>query len=158
MTIVEHVGSHPTAEDELEGTLKEKTKIGFAFPANGVIYVAEGVGTLYSPFGPLPSYAGDTECGNVYVHGEYKKSLTIAAQNDVVINGNITTPTSEGKPSTNAMLGLIANNFVRIYHPLTGVREAKKNKNAALRLRHHRHDEAPNDLKTSNGLCSDLGA
>ena len=96
---------------------------GLAFPPNGVIYVSGTCGKLYSPFGPVPSYTGDSGCGNVYVHGEYKKPLTIASQNDIVINGNITTPLSGGKPSTNALLGLIANNFVRIYHPLTGPRE-----------------------------------
>ena len=48
-------------------------------------------------------------------------SLTIASENDIVINGNITTPVnSEGTPTTNALLGLIANNFVRIYHPVVG--------------------------------------
>jgi len=105
----------------------EETK-GVAFPPNGVIYVGGGCGTTYSPFGPKPGYSEDSACGNVYVHGEYKQSLTIAAQNDVVINGNITTPLSGEKPSTNAMLGLIANNFVRIYHPLTGKREQKYTK------------------------------
>lgn len=126
MTIIEHVGSHPTLEEEeKEEKKKEATKTGVAFPPSGVIYVSGTCGTLYSPFGPVPSYTTDTECGNVYVHGEYKKSLTIAAQNDVIINGNITTPVSGEKPSTNAMLGLIANNFVRVYHPLIGKREQK---------------------------------
>ena len=87
-----------------------------------MIYVGGTCGTKYSPFGPKPGYNEDSGCGNVYVHGEYKKSLTIAAQNDVVINESITTPVSGEKPTTNALLGLIANNFVRVYHPLTGVR------------------------------------
>ena len=127
MTITEHVGSHPSALEEAppENKKKEVTTTGVAYPANGVIYVAGSCGELYSPFGPKPGYSEDTECGNAYVHGEYKKSLTIAAQNDVVINGSITTPLSGEKPSTNAMLGLIANNFVRVYHPVTGKREQK---------------------------------
>jgi hypothetical protein len=106
--------------------LVKETESGVAFPPNGVIYVEGGCGKLYSPFGPKPSYTEDNGCGDVYVHGNYKQSLTIAAQNDVIINGNITTPGSsegEGKPTTNALLGLIANNFVRVYHPLTGKRE-----------------------------------
>ncbi len=111
---------------EVGAELVKETESGVEFPPNGVIYVAGGCGELYSPFGPAPSYALDNACGNLYVHGEYKKSLTIAAQNDVIINGNITTPlTGEEKPSTNAMLGLIANNFVRVYHPVTGKREQK---------------------------------
>jgi hypothetical protein len=76
--------------------------------------------TTYTPYNP--SYTADSGCGNVYVKGNYTKSLTIAAENDVVINGNITTPTEEEEPSTGAVLGLIANNFVRIYHPLNGSR------------------------------------
>jgi Tfp pilus assembly protein PilX len=115
MTVKTHVGS-----------VEEKTTPAVAYPPNGVIYVAGSCGEKYSPFGPKPRYAGnevaaesDTTCGNVYVHGEYTKSLTIAAENDVVINGNITTPVNgEGTPTTNALLGLIANNFVRIYHPV----------------------------------------
>jgi hypothetical protein len=67
----------------------------------------------------------DTTCGNVYVHGEYTKSLTIASENDVIINGNITTPLSGETPNTNALLGLIANNFVRIYHPVEETYEGK---------------------------------
>ena len=108
------------------GTPGEETKNNVAFPSSGVIYVAGGCSEPYSAFGPLPGYSEDSECGNVYVHGEYKTALTIASQNDIVINGNITTPrNAEGIPTSNAMLGLIANNFVRIYHPLTGSRENK---------------------------------
>jgi Tfp pilus assembly protein PilX len=109
------------------------TEKGVAYPPNGVIYVSGGGSgscETYSPFGPVPSYSGDTECGNAYVHGKYEESLTIAAQNDVVINESITTPTSpqdtaDATPTTDALLGLIANNFVRIYHPLAGTRENK---------------------------------
>lgn len=90
------------------------------FPPSGVIYVA-GSCSAYSPFGPSPGYYenGTSACGDVYVHGSYDDSLTIAAQNDVIINGNITTETnSEGIPSGNALLGLVANNFVRVAHPV----------------------------------------
>jgi hypothetical protein len=102
----------------------KKTTPGVAYPPNGVIYVSGGCSTAYSPFGPSPAYSADMTCGNVYVHGEYKDSLTIASENDIIINGEITTPTEKGVPSTNAMLGLIANNFVRVYHPLAGSRQA----------------------------------
>jgi len=109
-----------------------KTTAGVAYPPNGIIYVSGSCGEAYSPFGPRPAYTGnelglpsDTTCGNVYVHGEYTKSLTIAAENDVVINGNITTPVTGETPNTNALLGLIANNFVRIYHPVVETYEGK---------------------------------
>jgi hypothetical protein len=116
MTVKKHVGV-------TTGLEKETTESGVPFPPSGVIYVAGGCKVPYSPFGPVPKYTEDSGCGNVYVHGNYTSSLTIASENDIVINGNITTPTNaEGTPTSNALLGLIANNFVRIYHPVVGNR------------------------------------
>jgi len=114
MKVRQHVGE---AEKEKSSTLP--------FPENGVVYVSGGCSTAYSPFGPKPSYTGDAGCGNVYVKGEYSEALTIGSQNDVIINGNITTThNAEGYPTGDQMLGLIANNFIRIYHPLSGNRGA----------------------------------
>lgn len=109
MTVTEH-----------KGTPKEKTTAGVPFPANGVLYVSnEACAKTYTPYNP--SYTTDTECGNIYVSGKYTSSLTIAAENDIVINGNLEPPVeAKGEPTTNAVLGLIANNFVRVYHPLSG--------------------------------------
>jgi Tfp pilus assembly protein PilX len=131
MTVVEHKGSHPTPAEEAPplDVKKETTKTGVELPPNGVIFVS-GATTgceTYSPFGPTPEYTKGSACGNVYVQGEYSKSLTIAAQNDVIINENIYPSSVAGKlgnePTGNTMLGLIANNFVRVYHPLTGTRK-----------------------------------
>ena len=100
---------------------KEGVSVGTQdFPANGVIYV-ENEGSCpikYTPYNT--NYTGEEDCGNVYVKGEYTESLTIAAQNDVIINGPITTTseTAEKKPTGSGTLGLIATNFVRIYHPV----------------------------------------
>jgi Tfp pilus assembly protein PilX len=90
------------------------------FPANGVIYVEnEGsCGVKYSPYGTDVDYETDQTCGDAYVHGEYTEALTIAAQNDVIINGNLKTKTEGGKPIGEGRLGLIATNFVRVYHPV----------------------------------------
>jgi len=122
MTVIKHKGNGPT------GTPPEVEEKGVALPPNGVIYVAGEKGTCepYSPFGPHPGYTEGSTCGNVYVRGEYDKALTIATQNDVIIDGNVY-PESVAKslgsePSGNTMLGLIANNFVRVYHPLEGTR------------------------------------
>ncbi|MFN8216185.1 MAG: hypothetical protein U0R71_06265 [Solirubrobacterales bacterium] len=82
-----------------------------ALPANGIIYVENISCTgAYSPF--LTQYEATSECGNVYVQGTYSKPLTIAAGNDIVVTGNITQTSEE------AVLGLIANNFIRVYHPV----------------------------------------
>lgn len=92
------------------------------FPSNGVVYVENSKSeacaiTNYTPFGA--NTVDDTGCGNVYVHGSYTESLTIASADDVIVNGNLTT-TSEslGAPTGPATLGLIAENFVRVYHPV----------------------------------------
>ena len=83
-------------------------------PGNGVVYVENIACTgAYSPF--EATYEETSECGNVYVHGSYSGQLTIAAGNDIVIDGNLTHSNEE------AMLGLIANNFIRIYHPVERV-------------------------------------
>jgi Tfp pilus assembly protein PilX len=69
----------------------------------------------------------DQGCGNVYISGTYSKSVTIAAANDVIL-----APTSGGapdwkstdealtmSPGSDAVLGLIANRFVRVGHKVT---------------------------------------
>jgi len=99
------------------GTKIEPTK---AFPSNGVIYVensASGCGLSYTPF--KTDYTDDSGCGNVYVRGTYTESLTIAAANDIIIDGNLkTAENSSSEPTGAATLGLIATNFVRVYHPV----------------------------------------
>jgi hypothetical protein len=82
-----------------------------AIPTNGVVYVSNGSGCneVYSPFTAV--YPETSACGNVYISGDYSSQLTIAAQNDIIINDDLVRENSTG------MLGLIANNFVRIYHP-----------------------------------------
>lgn len=80
-------------------------------PANGIVYVENGVcGTIYSPF--TATYPTSSGCGNVFVKGNYSGQLTIAAENDIIVNGNLI-------HSGEGVLGLVANNFVRIYHPFS---------------------------------------
>ncbi len=92
------------------------------FPSNGVLYVENSKSeacaiTAYTPFNA--DTENDTGCGNVYVHGEYTESLTIASADDVIVNGNLeTTHEANGEPTGGATLGLIAENFVRLYHPV----------------------------------------
>src|ERR1022692_36638 len=108
-----------TWKENLKKEWIAKTASGIAYPPNGVIYVKQTEACLpYSPYGPKPKYGEDYRCANVYLHGEYTKSLTIASENDIIVNKNITTPTTAGVPTSNALLGLIANNFVRVYHPV----------------------------------------
>ncbi len=83
--------------------------VTMAYPASGVVYVKNiSCGITYTPYGP--NYSAGTGCGDAVVKGNYDDRLTIAAENDVLIEGNLTR-------SGDGMLGLIANNFVRVYHP-----------------------------------------
>jgi hypothetical protein len=110
----------------------EKT---ISWPENGLIYVEKGSGsceysyTAHGADGPKEKGA-EAQCGNVYVHGTYSKSLTIAAENDLIIDGS-TYPTSVAgslgsEPTGTATLGLIATRFVRIYHPVGETYKATK--------------------------------
>jgi hypothetical protein len=80
-------------------------------PANGVVYVNSiSCPPGYSPF--TATYPASSECGNAYIHGNYSGQLTLATENDIVIDGNLV-------HSGEGVLGLIANNFVRVYHPFS---------------------------------------
>lgn len=97
------------------------------WPKNGLLYVK----AYACGYEGDPAYGADgtTEakeekgCGNVYVKGTYSKSLTIAAEDSVIINGNIYPTSVAGDlgaaPTGTATLGLIAGEYVRIYHPVS---------------------------------------
>jgi hypothetical protein len=103
-------------------------------PKNGLIYVhgEEGAGSepceyAYKQVSNVDTTQARKEelpCGTAYVKGTYSKSLTIGATKDVVIKGNIVpsgvTPPATGKeastPPGTVTLGLIATEYVRIYH------------------------------------------
>ncbi len=83
-------------------------------PSDGVVYVQNGTCTgSYSPF--TATYPASSGCGNAIVHSSsaYTGQLTIAAENDVIIDGDIKRASGSG-----GLLGLLANNFVRVKHPI----------------------------------------
>jgi hypothetical protein len=94
-------------------TTAQGTRTGVPLPDNGVIYVNNGAcsGTK-TPL--LQRYDDPVGCAVVYLKGTYAESLTIASANDIVVNGDV-----KKDPATDAVLGLIANNNVRVYHPVT---------------------------------------
>ncbi|HEY4778797.1 MAG TPA: hypothetical protein VIH47_04315 [Solirubrobacterales bacterium] len=89
------------------------SKYSGAIPANGVVYVFNNSSCVSSKYDPYKvTYETTSGCGNALVSGEnYSGQLTIAAENDVLISGPLTR-----QSGTNGMLGLIANNFVRVFH------------------------------------------
>jgi type II secretory pathway pseudopilin PulG len=89
------------------------TKI-LEYPVDGVVFVQNS--------GPCPPYnpinvnysmtaLATKPCGDALVSGAYNQSLTIATENDIIANGNITHADSD-----DVMLGLIADGFVRVRH------------------------------------------
>jgi len=98
------------------------------WPRNGLIYVSSrscGWPTATSSVsfnadGPEEARS-EKGCGNVYVRGTYSQPLTIAAQEDLIVDGSIYPTSVAGQlgaaPSGTATLGLIAGDYVRVYHP-----------------------------------------
>jgi hypothetical protein len=79
-----------------------------------------------APTGPTETPTGDThpvtfDCGsgNVYVEGTLNARVTLAAQNNVIITGNLLmNGTAAGNVAVGTpMLGLVAANSVVVYHP-----------------------------------------
>ena len=98
-------------------TTSSGTTIGpLSVPSDGVVYVQNGAGcsNSYSPF--TTAYPQSSGCGNAIVDtggSSYSGQLTIAAENDVIIDGDIRRTSSSAD-----LLGLIANNFIRVKHPV----------------------------------------
>ena len=92
-----------------------------AWPGNGVLYVKNN-GACNGEIPTDADYDEPIGCGNVYVSGTYSKSLTIAAANDVIIRPTLGAKRPAGRrehhagDGSDATLGLIANNFVRVGH------------------------------------------
>ena len=104
----------------------------YAWPTNGLVYVRASENKETPCTYAYNNHTEETDnatevakeayCGNVYVSGTYSKPITIAAEEDLIINGNIS-PTSVKtlgeEPTGTNTLGLIAGHYVRIYHPVT---------------------------------------
>ena len=85
-------------------------------PADAVIYVADAsCTTAYDALNPVVATGATGEgCGDVAVSGTYAENITIAADNDIVITDDL-----RMLGGSDRMLGLIADNFVRVAHPST---------------------------------------
>ena len=91
------------------------SNVSMSLPSNGVIYVENGnCGQGYDPNNPYPSNAEG--CADVHLQGTYSQDLTIATEKDIIVRGDV--KRSGGASPVDKVLGLIANQFVRIYHPV----------------------------------------
>jgi hypothetical protein len=99
-----------------------------SWPKNGLIYVhATSCGwhsTMASDTDAPGETKGEAGCGDVYVRGTYSRPLTIVAQEDLIIDGSVYPTTVAERlgasPSGESMLGLVAGDHVRVYHPCSG--------------------------------------
>jgi hypothetical protein len=83
-----------------------------AYPPNGIIYVENDPAGPCSFYDPTRTEVVEPACGDALVEGTYGADLTIAAEKDVVV-------TDDTLKAGDVMLGLIANNFVRVGHPVS---------------------------------------
>ncbi len=96
--------------------------------AKPIIYVQNAAGCSPPPYSPydvsypttiLNSYYYGC-AGDVYIQGSYNNSLTIAAANNIIVTGDLTTShDGAGLPNGVAVMGLVANGFVRVMHGVT---------------------------------------
>ena len=104
LTRIELKGTEMTVITYNETTGAEIKETGVKLPPNGLIYVQEsGKGCTWE----FDSENADTTeeetsekakgCGTVYVKGNYSSSLTIAGENNVIVNGNVYPTSVSGK-------------------------------------------------------------
>jgi len=88
--------------------------VAMAIPADGVVYVAND-GSC-PDYNAVDAYAAPATCGNLELEGDYAANVTFTAENDIVIKADVVRTTA----SSQFLLGLLAQNYVRIFHPVTG--------------------------------------
>jgi Tfp pilus assembly protein PilX len=98
------------------GSFTNRPLTGTNAPPNGVIYVATDPDPKKSSncdYNKYQLYDNSAGCGDVAVAGTYATDVTIGAQNDIIVNGNLVQ-----KDQSDSMLGLVATGFVRVNHPI----------------------------------------
>lgn len=99
------------------GTPVSRSIKGGGAPPNGVIYVANSTSVACSgTYTKYQRYQNTASCGDVAVFGDYSGSVTVASENDTIVAGDV-----KQVGGSDAALGLVANGFVRIYHPIAGI-------------------------------------
>ena len=86
-------------------------------PGGGVIYINNtscNVGYSRQQTYTPSNYMTNAGCGNAWISGTYNSDITIGADNDIIVTDDFLSN------NTNTVLGgLVANNFVRVFHPVT---------------------------------------
>jgi type II secretory pathway pseudopilin PulG len=78
---------------------------------NGIIYIKNNGTGCTATYAYYQNYSDPSACGTAAISGTYSASTTIGAAQDVIVRDNVVR-------SGDNMLGVVANNFVRVYHPV----------------------------------------
>jgi Tfp pilus assembly protein PilX len=91
------------------------TTTSMPMPPAGVIYVNStscNVGYSRQQTYTASSYMSNPGCGNAWISGTYNSDITIGADNDIVVTDDF-----KSNNLSTVLGGLVANNFVRVFHP-----------------------------------------
>ena len=105
---------------------------------NGVIYVKNATATAcagskspqIADYADLPNNSALSGCGNAYISGTYDTSFTLTTDNDIILDATGTDATDSDlkrDPSSDAVAGLVASNFVRVGHHVTRTAQQQSN-------------------------------
>ena len=97
---------------------------------NGVIYVKNASATAcagarspqIADYADWPNNSALSGCGNAYISGTYNSSFTLTSDNDIILDttgSDATDSDLRRDPSSDAVAGLVASNFVRVGHHVT---------------------------------------
>jgi Tfp pilus assembly protein PilX len=97
---------------------------------NGVIYVKNASATAcagakspqVTDYADLPNNSALSGCGNAYISGTYNTSFTLTTDNDIILDATGSDATDSDlkrDPTSDAVAGLVASNFVRVGHHVT---------------------------------------
>ena len=82
---------------------------------NGSNQTGGGCGATYNPVAPYGTTAVPVPpgCGNLEIQGTYSVSVTVGVENDIIIKDDV-----RRTSTADVLLGMISNNFIRVYHPV----------------------------------------
>jgi hypothetical protein len=106
--------------DHYKAILQDGSSVTRNIPPSGVIYVDNGPGCTGKEPPVMADYNDPLDCAIVYVTGTYSKNLTIGSAGDIVIRPEAGIGSGNGDiiHTNDAILGLIADEFIRYWHPV----------------------------------------
>jgi hypothetical protein len=107
-------GSNTMDVTTYTSSLTPVTYTDYPVPPNGVVFVEKVGGCQIDPPRQL-DYNDGAGCAVLTVRGQYGTSMTLGSRDDILIDGNLTQ-----KPGSDAVMGLIAQRFVRVKHDVSG--------------------------------------